>query len=73
MANVFGERPVLKLTYAALIRAGEQRRGIAISQFERPQFETIRQELDARQRGHAPAIKEPQRKSLSVFSSNQRT
>ena len=46
IANCFGERPVLKLMYAALIRASEQWRGITISQFERRQLDTIRQELD---------------------------
>lgn len=74
VANFFGERPVLKLMYAALIRASGQWRGIGISQFERRQLDTIRQELDdAHQRRHAPAIKEPARKSLSGFSSTQRT
>jgi hypothetical protein len=37
-------------------------------------LDTIRQELDhAHQRRHAPAIKQPSRKSLSGFSSSQRT
>jgi len=74
IANCFGERPVLKLMYAALIRASEQWRGITISQFERRQLDTIRQELDeAHRRRHAPAVKAAARKSLSGFSSTQRT
>jgi len=74
IANFFGERPVLKLMYAALIRASEQWRRITISQFEGRQLQTIRQELDdAHRRRHAPAVKDTARKSLSGFSSNQRT
>jgi putative transposase len=74
IANFFGERPVLKLMYAALIRASDQWRRITISQFEGRQLQTIRQELDdAHRRRHAPAIKDTARKSPSGFSSNQRT
>jgi transposase-like protein len=42
ISNFFGERPVLKLMYAALIRASEQWHGITISQFERRQLALIR-------------------------------
>jgi putative transposase len=34
IANAFGERPVLKLMYAALIRATAQWRGITVTTFE---------------------------------------
>lgn len=44
--NAFGERPVLKLMYAALIRTSERWRRIFVSQFERRQLELIRKELD---------------------------
>lgn len=45
--HAFGERPVLKLMYAALIRATEQWRGIKVTAFERKQCSVIRQEVDA--------------------------
>jgi len=47
IANAFGERPVLKLMYAALIRATAQWRGITVTAFERKQWELLRQEIDA--------------------------
>ena len=47
IANAFGERPVLKLMYAALIRATAQWRGITVTAFERKQWEVLRQEVDA--------------------------
>jgi len=68
--HAFGERAVLKLMYAALIRAAERWRGIRISEFEQRQLRAIREELDkdfaAR---NAPAATAPQ----SHLSSNQRT
>ena len=38
-ANAFGERPVLKLMYASLLRASEPWRGLKISVFEMKQLE----------------------------------
>lgn len=43
IANTFGERPLLKLMYAATIRASEGWRGIGVSAFERRQLEAIRE------------------------------
>src|SRR5205823_8577399 len=48
--HAFGERAVLKLVYAALIRAAERWRGIRITEFELRQLTAIRNELD---RAHA--------------------
>ena len=45
--NAFGERPVLKLMYAALIRTSESWRGIHVTAFESKQCEVIRKEIDA--------------------------
>jgi len=74
VANAFGERPVLKLMYAALIRAAENWRGVTVSVFERKQLEVIRQELDvAHSRRHAPAAKAPEAVSPSRVSSKVRT
>jgi transposase-like protein len=44
--HAFGERAVLKLIYAALIRAAERWRGIKITEFEQRQLKAIRSELD---------------------------
>lgn len=75
IANTFGERPVLKLMYASLIRATESWRGITITEFERRQLEAIREELDeAHRRRHAPAVSgTTARKSSSSISSKNRT
>ena len=44
--HAFGERAVLKLMYAALIRAAERWRGLRMSEFEQRQLKAIRDELD---------------------------
>ena len=44
--HAFGERAVLKLVYAALIRAAEHWRGIRITEFEQRQLKAIRDEID---------------------------
>ena len=60
IANGFGERPVLKLMYAALIRATEQWRGITVTAFERKQWEVIRQEIAAAHgQRHASPVTRP--------------
>ncbi len=51
--HAFGERPVLKLMYAAVIRAAERWRGIAVGEFEQRQLRAIRDELS---RAHAERI-----------------
>lgn len=51
--HAFGERAVLKLMYAALIRAAERWRGLRITEFERRQLQALRAELD---RAHAEQI-----------------
>jgi transposase-like protein len=48
--HAFGERVVLKLMYAALIRAAERWCGIRMTEFEQRQLTAIRNELD---RAHA--------------------
>ena len=69
--HAFGERAVLKLMYAALIRAAERWRGIRITEFEQRQLKAIRDEIDkdftAR---NAPAIIAT---APTDLSSNQRT
>src|SRR5438552_17434085 len=45
--HAFGERAVLKLVYAALIRTAEHWRGIRITEFEHRQLKVIRDEIDS--------------------------
>ncbi len=58
--HAFGERPVLKLLYAAVIRAADRWRGLAIGEFVQRQLRAIREELT---RAHtarvAPAVSTP--------------
>jgi transposase-like protein len=72
--HAFGERPVLKLLYAAVIRAAERWRGLAVGEFERRQLKAIRDELD---RAHAartaPAVRPVPSASPIKLSSKART
>jgi len=44
--NAFGEKPVLKLMFGAMIRAAERWRAIRVTDFERRQMAAVRAELD---------------------------
>ena len=44
--HAFGEKPLLTLMYAAVIRAGAKWRGIKTTGFDRRQLEAIRKDLD---------------------------
>ena len=69
--HAFGERAVLKLMYAALIRASETWRRVVISEFELKQLEQLREHLEQRHAERvAPIVKNASR---SRVSSNQRT
>jgi putative transposase len=66
-----GERAVLKLMYAALIRAAERWRGIRITEFEQRQLKAIRDEIDKDfTEGNAPTTVAT---APTYLSSNQRT
>jgi putative transposase len=72
--HAFGERAVLKLMYAALIRAAERWRGIRITEFERRQLKAIREEIDAEFAARiAPATMAPITASPTRLSSKDRT
>jgi transposase-like protein len=43
--HAFGERAVMKLMFAAIIRASQTWRGVPVSEFERKQLATLREEL----------------------------
>ena len=74
VANAFGERAMLKLMYAALIRASESWRGIQVKEFETKQLMAIGEELDAaHQRRNAPVVTMSEGASPSRKSSKNRT
>lgn len=55
--HAFGERPVLKLMYAAIIRAADRWRGITVGEFEQRQLRATRDELNhAHAQRVAPAV-----------------
>lgn len=45
--NGFGEKPVLKLMFGALVRAAERWRGLRFIEFEFRQIAAVRKDLDA--------------------------
>ncbi len=51
--HAFGERPVLKLMHAAVIRAADRWRGITVGEFEQRQLRAIREGLN---RAHAQRV-----------------
>lgn len=72
--NGFGERPVLKLMFGAMIRASQRWRSIKVTEFERSQMTALRAELDNEYRdriglGTAPSDDAKQ----SKISSRNRT
>ena len=74
VANAFGERAVLKLMYAALIRASDSWRGIQMKPLELKQLEAIRAELDGEHdRRHAAVKPMSEGASPSRISSKHRT
>lgn len=72
--HAFGERAVLKLMYAALIRAAERWRGLKMTEFEQRQLKAIRDELDsAHAQRTAPAVSPTLTASPTRLSSKPRT
>jgi len=72
--NGFGERPVLKLMYAATIRAADRWRGITVGEFERRQLMALREELNrAHAERTAPVVRPVTSASPTRLSSKLRT
>ena len=64
--HAFGERAVLKLMYAALIRASETWKRIVITEFELRQLEQLREHLNERHvERTAPVVKSASRSRIS--------
>jgi len=58
MPHAFGEKALLKLMFAATLRASAKWRGIKVTPFDRQQLEAIRKELDeAFAQRHQTAVK----------------
>jgi putative transposase len=57
--NAFGEKPVLKLMFGAMIRAAERWRAIRITDFERRQMTAVRQELDQEYEAQTSLVSKP--------------
>jgi putative transposase len=72
--HAFGERAVLKLMYAAMIRAAERWRGLRITAFERRQLAAIRDELNQLHASKtAPAVGANPATTPTRLSSSTRT
>jgi transposase-like protein len=72
--NAFGEKPVLKLMFGAMIRAAERWRAIRVTDFERRQMAVVRQELDQEYEARNGLAKQPSAGAAqSKLSSTSRT
>jgi len=71
MPHAFGERPLVKVMYAAAIRASEKWRRIRMTSFERRQLQAIREELDKEFQDRMKLSVEPSKPAR--FSSKSRT
>jgi putative transposase len=72
--HAFGERAILKLMYAALIRAAERWHGLRMTEFELRQLKAIRDELNGEFAARtAPAASDSAIASRSRLSSRVRT
>ena len=72
--NAFGEKPVLKLMFGAMIRAAERWRAIKITDFERRQMAAVRQEIDQEYEAQNGLGKKPSANARQTkLSSNAQT
>ncbi|GLS41495.1 hypothetical protein GCM10010869_70920 [Mesorhizobium tianshanense] len=72
--NAFGEKPVLKLMFGAMIRAAERWRAIRITDFERRQMVAVRQQLDqGYEARNGLENKAPAKETRQNLSSSSRT
>jgi putative transposase len=72
--NAFGEKPVLKLMFGAMIRAAERWRAIRITDFERRQMIALRRDLDHEYEARNAAAKPTSAENHpSKLSSTKRT
>ncbi len=71
--NAWGEKAVLKLMFAAMIRASQRWRAIKITDFERRQTAALREELDKEYKARNGLVKEASNEQAQTnLSSNNR-
>lgn len=71
--HLFGERPVMKLMYAALVRGAERWHGVRVTEFERRQLEKLREELQTKHRAENSPVVTPAAKNPTRIYSKKRT
>ena len=72
--NAWGEKPVLKLMFAAMTRAAERWRAIKVTDFERRQMAALKDELDQEYRAESGlGNKTSGEPTAAKISSNSRT
>ena len=71
--NAFGEKPVLKLMFAAMIRASERWRALKVTGFERRQMDALRRELNQNYKAENDIRKPSADMRQKKFSSIYRT
>jgi transposase-like protein len=72
--NAFGEKPVLKLMFGAMIRAAERWRAISVTDFERRQMTAVRRELDQEYKARNGLASKPSAGALNAkLSGSSRT
>lgn len=72
--NAWGEKPVLKLMFAAMMRAAERWRAIKVTEFERRQMTVLRDEMDQEYRAQNGLETETSKeKAAGKLSSSSRT
>jgi len=74
--HAFGERPILKLMHAAVIRAADRWRGITVGEFEQRQLHAIRDDQPRARRAHRASrgsrVVPPARNCVSASGSRVR-
>ena len=72
--NAWGEKPVLKLMFAAMTRAAERWRAVKVTEFERRQMKGLKDELDQEYRDQIGTDKPTSKvHDAKKISSNSRT
>lgn len=72
--NAWGEKPVLKLMFAAMTRAAERWRAVKVTDFERRQMKVLKEELDQEYRAQTGPEKPTSRdQAAEKISSSSRT
>jgi transposase-like protein len=70
--HLFGERPVMKPMYAALVRGAEPWHGVKVTEFERRQLEKLSEELQARHRAdNRPVVRPAAKNPTRIYSKNR--